>query len=233
MEFFKFPRTPHLFAMAENIIRDDKVLSEPEAKLFLSNQIILEEKVDGANVGISLDQNGDMQIQNRGNYISPASHPQFNLIWEWSYARINLFKKYISNNYIFFGEWCFAKHSIHYNHLPDWLLGFDIFDKREQVFLSTKRRNELFKMLNIEPVPFIEKGIFSIKEIEKILDQRKSVLYPGPIEGIYLRYEDSRKLIKRAKIVRNAFIQEIVVHWSKGKMIKNKLQTHENNYRTF
>lgn len=67
MEFLKFPRTPHLFVVSGLDIRDDKVLPEPEYQLFLNNNIIIEEKVDGANVGISLSKKGDLLIQNRGD----------------------------------------------------------------------------------------------------------------------------------------------------------------------
>ncbi|MBN2598128.1 MAG: RNA ligase family protein [Marinifilaceae bacterium] len=229
MEFFKFPKTPHLFTVTEHNIRDDKVLSEPEAKQFLNNFIVLEEKVDGANIGISLDQNGDLQIQNRGNYIFPGSHPQFNLIWEWSYSRIDFFKKYISNNFIVFGEWCHVKHSIHYTSLTDWFLGFDIYDKKNHFFLNTERRNQTLELLNIRPIPIINKGIFSKKELEEILNTTTSKFYSGPVEGIYLRYENSKRLIKRAKIVRDRFMQEISLHWSKGKIITNSLQNKNSD----
>lgn len=224
MEFFKFPRTPHLFVVSGLDIRDDKVLSDQECQSFLNNNIILEEKVDGANIGISLSENGDLQIQNRGNYILPGSHPQFNLIWDWAYSRLTLLQKYISNDFIVFGEWCYAKHSIKYTSLPDWFLGFDVYDKKKKVFLNNEFRNQLLKNINIEIIPTLDKGKYSRADLEKLLSISKSKFYSGPIEGIYLRYEDSEKLIKRAKIVKKDFIQEIDIHWSKKELISNKLQ---------
>ena len=35
----------------------------------------------------------------------------------------------LSEKFILFGEWCYAQHSIFYDRLPDWFLGFDIYDK--------------------------------------------------------------------------------------------------------
>lgn len=224
MEFFKFPRTPHLFVISGLDIRDDKVFSDQECQLFLNNNIILEEKVDGANIGISLSEKGDIQIQNRGNYILPGGHPQFNLIWDWAYSRISLLTKHISNNFIVFGEWCYAKHSIQYTSLPDWFLGFDVYDKKNETFLNTHIRNQIFLKINIESIPILGKGNYSRKDLEKRLVSSKSNFYSGHIEGIYLRYEDSEKLIKRAKIVNKDFIQEIDIHWSKKELISNKLQ---------
>lgn len=225
MEFFKFPRTPHLFVVSGLDIRDDKVLSDQECQSFLNNHIILEEKVDGANIGISLSENGDLRIQNRGNYILPGSHPQFNLIWDWAYSRLTLLQKYISKDFIVFGEWCYAKHSIKYTSLPDWFLGFDIYDKKNQIFLNSELRNQILQKANIETIPTLGNGNYLKTDLEKLLISYKSKFYPGPTEGIYLRHEDSAKLLKRAKLVNKDFIQEIDVHWSKKELIINKIQS--------
>jgi ATP-dependent RNA circularization protein (DNA/RNA ligase family) len=224
MEFFKFPRTPHLFVGSGLDIRDDKVLSDIERRDFLNNTIVVEEKIDGANIGISLSETGELIIQNRGNYVLPGSHPQFNLIWDWAYSRISLLSEHIGNDFIVFGEWCYAKHSIRYTLLPDWFIGFDIYNKKQDLFLSVDLRNQLLKKINIETVPIIGRGIYTKCEIEKLLNSVSSKFYFGPVEGIYLRLEDSHKLIKRAKVVNKNFIQEIDIHWNKKELISNKIK---------
>ena len=35
---------------------------------FLRYELVVEEKVDGANLGISFDENGTIRVQNRGEY---------------------------------------------------------------------------------------------------------------------------------------------------------------------
>ncbi len=51
----KYPRTPHLFESKGTA--DDKPLREQQALQFLSDaSVIVEEKIDGANVGIHFDQ---------------------------------------------------------------------------------------------------------------------------------------------------------------------------------
>ena len=52
---FKFPTTPHLTILGDIQIRDDKVMTESERNEFIQHEIIVEEKVDGANLGISFD----------------------------------------------------------------------------------------------------------------------------------------------------------------------------------
>jgi hypothetical protein len=71
-DFHKFPRTPHLAVLSDGVIRDDKVMSASERKMFLSHELVVEEKVDGANLGISFDGEARVRCQNRGSYLQ---HP--------------------------------------------------------------------------------------------------------------------------------------------------------------
>jgi ATP-dependent RNA circularization protein (DNA/RNA ligase family) len=228
-EFIKFPRTPHLFILPGLDIRNDKILSETEAEVFYTSPIIVEEKVDGANIGFSFDQNGELRIQNRGNYLSLGAHDQFRPLWDWSYLKIDLFQSILSERYILFGEWCYAKHSVHYTLLPDWFLGFDIYDKTRGFFLPTKIRNEFFQSLNIFSVPQVGAGRYKKKQLIDLVQSEKSKVGEGNLEGVYLRFESKTQLIKRAKIVRADFIQDIGQHWSKGPMVLNKLLTEKNS----
>ena len=68
-DFFRFPRTPHLAWLGPVTPRADKVLSPQEARDLLSRELIVEEKVDGANLGFSVDTSGALRAQNRGNYL--------------------------------------------------------------------------------------------------------------------------------------------------------------------
>ena len=60
-DFFKFPRTRHIFdAGGEAVSRDDLLYEASEFEsLFLSgNSVTIEEKLDGANLGFSLAPDG-------------------------------------------------------------------------------------------------------------------------------------------------------------------------------
>jgi ATP-dependent RNA circularization protein (DNA/RNA ligase family) len=68
--FFRFPTTPHLAWLAKDgMPRDDKVLSPTEAQALLSGDVVVEEKLDGANLGLSLSSDGTVLAQNRGQYL--------------------------------------------------------------------------------------------------------------------------------------------------------------------
>ena len=83
-EFFRFPHTPHLAWLGAGQPRDDKVLSPEEAREILSGEVVVEEKVDGANLGLSVDDDGELRVQNRGTYLDlNTSHAQFKPLRRW------------------------------------------------------------------------------------------------------------------------------------------------------
>ena len=82
-EFFRFPHTPHLTWLGKEQPRTDKTLSPEERIFMLENELVVEEKIDGANIGFSLTPNGDIQIQNRGQYLSPPFMGQFSKLSDW------------------------------------------------------------------------------------------------------------------------------------------------------
>ncbi|MFH0809840.1 MAG: RNA ligase family protein [Pseudomonadota bacterium] len=219
--FHKFPSTPHLVVLGENTVRGDKVLSQLERDDFLRRELVVEEKVDGANLGISFDAAGTLRVQNRGAYLDPPYFGQWKRLSEWLAYRTDLLINLLRDEYILFGEWCYARHSVYYPRLPDWFLGFDVFDKTNEKFLSCPRRDALFRDLGISGVPFIESGCFSIENLKGLLS--KSRLGDEPAEGLYLRFDDGDWLQQRAKIVRPEFLQSIEEHWSRSGIKPNRL----------
>ncbi|HVU93728.1 MAG TPA: RNA ligase family protein [Puia sp.] len=221
--FFKFPTTPHLFVLPGAEIRNDKILDNRDKRRFLDNILTAEEKIDGTNLGISFDDNWNLKIQNRGSYISPKDHPQFEPLSGWIYQRMTAFKDIIGTRYILFGEWCVAKHSIHYTSLPDWFLGFDLYDRNKNFFVDTSTRNHIMADLNVSHVPLIGKKNFTEKELSMIIEAYPSNYSSEHLEGIYLRIESGNQLIGRAKIVRPNFLQNITLHWKGQRLVKNQI----------
>lgn len=139
--FVKFPSTPHLTVLDGTTIRDDKVLTPMERERLLAHEVIIEEKIDGANLGISFDNAGTIRAQNRGAILQLPMTGQWKALPEWLAFRRELLFEVLSDRYILFGEWCYAKHSIFYNQLPDWFVGFDVFDSRKNRFVSREARD--------------------------------------------------------------------------------------------
>ena len=223
-DFFRFPSTPHIDWLSPRSARMDKVMSSVERQKFLSGQVTIEEKVDGANVGISWDDNKQLRVQNRGSYIATNSgtHPQFERLWPWIYERYHLFESWLPDTCIVFGEWCAFKHSQHYTQLPDWFIGFDVYDKAEAKFFSKLRRDALFKKLEI--VPVVNLNLPPVRpKLLSALEQLPSAYGCSEIEGLYLRKDNTDWLSNRAKLVRAEFMQAIETHWKKQKPVQNRL----------
>ena len=220
-DFFKFPHTPHLVWLGEGLPRIDKVLSPEEVKGFLDSRVYVEEKVDGANIGLSLGPDGGIRVQNRGSYLGGRSHRQFDPLWPWIGTRQSALSEALGRDLLLFGEWCCAQHSVHYDQLPDWFLAFDVYEARTNVFWCVARRNRLIDALGLCRVPVVTEGSFTVSELVGLLGESR--LTSGPMEGIYLRKEDSDRVLGRAKIVRAEFAQNIDEHWTKAPFCRNAL----------
>lgn len=222
-DFFRFPHTPHLAWLSEGNPRDDKLLTPPEAETMLAGHVVVEEKLDGANLGISICRDGVLRFQNRGQYLTKPWSGQFSRLSSWLASHEDSLTKVLAPNLILFGEWCTARHSLDYSSLPDWFLAFDIFDRIEERFWSTTRRNEMMEQHGISHVPSVFDGETNIQNLENLVLHKKSRFRPGPMEGVVVRQESEDWLEARAKLVRPDFTQAITEHWSRRGIDWNRL----------
>ncbi len=223
-EFFRFPHTPHLLWLGEVPPRADKVLSLQDADEFLSQEVTVEEKVDGANVGLSVDEQGNVRAQNRGAYVAKeACHPQFRPLFRWLHERRTVLLDNMPPHVIVFGEWCYAVHSVRYTRLPDWFLAFDVFDRDSGTFWSMARRDALTDALGLARVPHVGGGRLALRDVPSLLGP--SSLTDGPAEGVYLKWSSGGGARSRAKVVRPSFVQGIDTHWTGRAMQVNALAT--------
>ena len=228
--FYRFPSTPHLAWLGAGKPRDGKALTSAEMRELLSSVLFVEEKVDGANLGLSVDEQGQLRGQNRGSYLdldSPTG--QWKPLKRWLSTRRHKLVDALSPNLIIFGEWCYAVHSVHYTHLPDWFLAFDVYDRSSGAFWSVQRRDEFAARLELVVVPALGRGHFDLTELKKLLGP--SALTDGPAEGIYVRRERNGRLLQRAKLVRPEFVQAIDEHWSKRPLKTNELDAATKDAR--
>ncbi|CAD0092249.1 unnamed protein product [Aureobasidium vineae] len=226
----KFPRTRHLFNIGSTS-RDDLILSSSDAQAFLhssdpSTTIVVEEKVDGANLGISIDSSGAFKVQNRSHYVNSKSHAQFKKLDKWLDDHHEALSTILETSnsqperWILYGEWLFAKHSIHYTNLPDLFLAFDLFDSEIGTFLSRDALSERIRGTNIHQVGRLEVECLNEQSLLELVRTHQSSYYEGVIEGVYLRRQKDGKTIDRAKIVRSDFIAGDE-HWNRRGVVPN------------
>ncbi len=232
-DFTKYPRTPHLFGSKGT--DDDKHLDETESLRFVSDaSLIVEEKIDGTNVGIHFSETGEMVLQCRGHLITEGMHPQYDLFKQWASVKRNLLENLLDDRHILFGEWAYARHTIYYRALTHYFFEFDIYDKQSEVFLDLERRLELLDGTGIRTVPVVHTGEVDRDGLEELIgpscfdsvfENPLTQRADGLMEGLYLRTESDGVVTGRAKFVRPEFVAKInqSSHWQHQQMVPNLL----------
>jgi RNA ligase len=233
-EFVKYPRTPHLFGSTGT--DDDKRLSEAESIDFIADgSLIVEEKIDGTNVGIHFTSDGQMILQCRGHLITQGMHPQYDLFKQWTAVKRDILEERLEDRFILFGEWLYARHSVYYRQLPHYFFEFDIYDKEQQAFLSLDKRLSLIDGAGIETVPVLQQGAIGKDELEGLIGPSLfGSVFENPatrrtddlMEGLYFRTEGAGAVTGRAKFVRPEFVEKVKqsTHWQHQAMVPNLLK---------
>jgi ATP-dependent RNA circularization protein (DNA/RNA ligase family) len=222
-EFFRFPHTHHLAWLGVDAPRDDKVLSAHQAGELLAREVMVEEKIDGANLGLSLAPDGRLQVQNRGQYLVEPFAGQFARLPGWLEQHGNMLRTQLTPGIVLFGEWCAARHAIKYTRLPDWFLLFDVYDRRSDRFWSVSRRNALASRLGLSCVPLLLRGQTTLADLKDLIAQAPSAFGEGPLEGVLIRQDSADWCEARAKLVRSDFIQAIDDHWRRRAIEWNRV----------
>jgi len=232
-DFTKYPRTPHLFGSKGT--DDDKHLGETESQAFVADEsLIVEEKIDGTNVGIHFSDAGELVLQCRGHLITEGMHPQYDLFKQWAAVKRHMLEQHLENRFILFGEWVYARHSIFYRSLTHYFFEFDIYDKVEEAFLDLEQRLALLEGTGIQTVPVVHTGMVSREELDELIGPSQfdshfenplTKLTDNLMEGLYLRTESEGVVTGRAKFVRPEFVEKIKqsTHWQHQQMVPNEL----------
>ncbi|MDP3278484.1 MAG: RNA ligase family protein [Deltaproteobacteria bacterium] len=217
----KFPRTPHLHGSGAT--RDDRVLSQRDTLALLSQPLLIEEKIDGSNVGISFDEDGALRLQNRGHFLSMGEHEQYGPLWPFVYERREVLFELLGPDRVLFGEWCFARHSCAYDALPAYLLVFDLYDKRDKSFADRATVDRVCAQADCATVPILGRGVVlrTLDALERMVG--RSRFGPERAEGAYLRLESDGQVKTRCKWVRPDFTAGITEHWKRRSLEKNQL----------
>lgn len=233
----KYPRTPHL--QGSRLQPGDEDLSQRPFCDLAGRNVVLEEKIDGANSAVSFSVNGELRLQSRGHFLTGGYRERhYDLLKQWAAVQQDKLYKVLGNRYIMYGEWMYAKHSIYYDLLPHYFMEFDVLDRETNKFLDTPSRYELLKNLSVCHVPILASGHFSsMDDILKHLgdssyisanhmehlreDAKRLGLDADQIcretdaartmEGIYIKVEENGEVVDRMKYVRASFLQTVEI----------------------
>jgi hypothetical protein len=232
-DFIKYPRTPHLFGSKGT--DDDKHLGRKESEAFIADlSLIVEEKIDGTNVGIHFTTRGRMVLQCRGHEITEGMHPQYDLFKQWTSVKRPVLEAMLSGRFILYGEWLYAKHSVHYRALPHYFFEFDIYDKDAAQFLDLATRLQMLDGTGLHTVPVLHHGPATAEELRALIGPSAfDSAFDNPVtgrtdhlmEGLYVRTEACGCVTGRAKMVRPEFVEKVKQseHWQHQAMVPNEL----------
>lgn len=232
-DFVKYPRTPHLFGSTGT--DDDKHMGEMESEdLIADSSLIVEEKLDGTNVGIHFSEQGEIVLQCRGHLITEGMHAQYDLFKQWAVVKRHALENCMEDRFILFGEWVYARHSVHYRQLSHYFFEFDIYDKQAAAFLDLEQRLNLLAGTGVETVPVLHQGPITRVALERLVGPSAfDSIFENPLthqtdnlmEGLYLRTESDGVVTRRAKCVRPEFVEKIKqsTHWQHRAMVANVL----------
>ena len=228
----EFPRTPHL-NLEPKASSNDVIATDEKTALFLARgSFLVEEKIDGSNCGMRLED-GNALIRNRTHILNKAysggdgpAKKQFAAIWTWFYDHLDAFKrleKTLGFTPSVYGEWMVARHTLDYDSLPDWFMGFDIYRPATQSFIGPQKARELLWGSGFQVTPLLATfdGTRAVTAEELIaLRDGHSIYRNGPREGIYLRGFDTNYLTDRYKMVAPWFESDPA--WPKSALVKNQ-----------
>ena len=218
--FKKYDKTYRIIVPQINV-KGKLYLPKDEVKLLLGSDVIIEEKLDGANTGIIRHKNG-IHLQKRGSLVSTSEHEQFQFFHNWAMYQNREKLMKLPKNYIIYGELMYAIHTVYYNELPDYFLVFDVWDGNK--FLKYNDRNDFCIKYDLKQVPFIQKGFFNIDELYDLIPT-KSAYGNEAAEGIVIKKYNKKGYI-RAKLVREEFVKKVddSEHWMHKQLKKNMLK---------
>ena len=237
MDIIKYPRTLHIDG--SHYQHGDEDLKKVSFEQIKDKFLVIEEKIDGANAGISFMENGQLLLQSRGHYLTGGFREKhFDLLKTWANTFAYPMFEVIGDRYIIFGEWMYAKHTLFYTDLPHYFFEFDIYDKVNKVFLSTKERRKILnKMPFMQSVKIVFEGTLAqhkqlqgmIKQSHFIsknhldtlrrvceelrLNSEQVIKETNPsylMEGLYIKWEEEGIVKGRYKFVRADFVSSIL-----------------------
>jgi hypothetical protein len=207
-DYVKFPRTYHL-PWSEGMTNDDRQIKSMEN--FIDKEVVVTIKMDGENTTMYRDH-----IHARS--MDSANHPSRNWVKNfWS-----TFAHEIPVGMRICGENLYAKHSIGYEGLPSYFMGFHLW--LMDVCVNWDETLEWFQLLGITPVQVLYEGVYDEKKIRSLWDAKDWESCEGYVMRLRrgFRYGDYRNSV--GKFVRKGHIQTIK-HWMHGQaIIPNKLK---------
>lgn len=207
MNSVKYPSTPHL-PFSPGAQRDDSLLKS--VSHLMGKEVVASIKKDGESTAL-------YRTHFHARSLDGRHHPSR----DWVAAFRARIAHKIPEGWRICGENLFARHSIAYENLPSYFMGFSAWTP-ENVALSWDDTVALFEQIGIEPVEVVWRGIFDEAALKKLAKNWDCSVEEGFVVRLAdgFKYEDFDKSV--AKWVRAGHVQTNK-HWMAQRVIPNGL----------
>jgi len=208
----KYPRTLH-HPTSPGVQSDDKIA--PDLSAFNGAEVVITEKMDGENTTLYSDGF-------HARSLDSGRHPAR----DWL-ARFHAERGYlIPPGWRVCGENVYAQHSVRYDDLPAYFLGFSVWDE-DGLCQSWDDTMVYLAEWQISPVKELWRGIYSdvaVARVSAALDADTTEGWVMRLAGAFPAEAFGRSVVKW---VRKGHVQPDAQHWSKAPMTPNGLRPSE------
>ena len=213
--FIKYDKTYHVFSVTSK-----HNLDKTQLKRLLSGSVVIEEKMDGSNVGIIRHAKG-FSLQKRNSLVGTSVHAQFDYFHNWANGAARERIMSVPSGTLIYGELLYATHHIYYDRLPEYFLVFDV--RHGKKWMKYDERKEFCERHGFHMVPLVDRGNFTKDDLRDIVPEHSA--HGDVCEGVVIKRYAKHGYF-RGKIVKPGFIQAINEddeHWSRKEVQKNKI----------
>ena len=185
-----YPRTPYLWAPPARV-GDDRVVPANEVASWLHRLVLVEEKLDGANVSLWLE-NGRIEVASRGGPGAMDRGGQLGRLRAWAAERDEPLRGALDGGWVIYGEWLWLTHGTRYDLLPDWLAVLDYWHVAAG-FAPADDRHRRAAQAGLAAPPRLFDGILGSEGALSALLGPSRWSSSGRAEGLVLRTKDGRR----------------------------------------
>lgn len=210
-----YPRIPALVA-------DDDDIAVPPGQVgsWLDQPVVVEEKLDGANVALWLDD-GVIRVASRGGRGAMDRAGQLGRLRAWAAERTPALVDLLADNRVAYGEWLWLTHAVRYVRLPDYLVLLDIWSPTAG-FAGLDERDELAVQAGLAVPPRVFRGTLeTLDRLDELVGQ--TAWGDERAEGAVLRRDHADGSFDRCKYVVSGFHRRSDEDW-RGPRRHNQLK---------
>jgi hypothetical protein len=206
---FGYPRVPHL--KPGRGTRDDLVLGAAQVRSMLAREVVVEEKIDGANVSVWWD-GGWIQCALRSGEGAIDRGGQLGPLRAYLAEHAERLRPLFVGDRTLIAEWMWFSHGIVYDALPAWLMGLDLVQANGR-WCGVDERDELFDRVGVVGPPVLHRGgVNGLAALEAMVVT--SAFSSELMEGVVVRpVNESEPRV--AKLVRSGFQRLADERWGR------------------